>query len=507
MSSFGGISTVSTNEVEELQESVAEIQSVVTPTTLDYNSVITLSQSGSMIYNGADTSVELSALPPHVPGATLVILFPSGTITGDNTVTLADSLNPPASVANGEIFDSSLHYRVWVTAVSTTMVVSTVTVCVDTDFINPTITDAAIDGYVDIIDVTFSESVNWLNASGFSIANHTIDSISGSGTDWSIQLVDPFSVDESRSLVWTSDNTVYDLASNQLLASSIAITNTLGYPTISSAEVTDDALTIVFSEAVDVTGVTGLTLVGTSAVFASVTSGSGTTTVIFALDTPVDEADTITLTITTPNDIESSISGVSLQAASGISVINNTTSYIWQDTFDVDDGSWHALNSAVFTIAGGVLNRSDVGGYRIVYNDTDVTLPAAYTVTATVPHSTLSTNYWGLAALFDSGDNSGIRVIVTNPSNVITAGSSTDWNNGDVEVTVTGGFPASWSTDQNHTFGFTVNADGSCIILLDGFEYGTFTCTNNQGETGLGIAIVGEGNDRDWLSIEVTSIS
>jgi hypothetical protein len=81
-------------------------------------------------------------------------------------------------------------------------------------------------------------------------------------------------------------------------------------------------------------------------------------------------------------------------------------------------------------------------------------------------------------------------------------GEAIGWDWGNVAVTVTGGFPGSWSVNQVHTIGINmVGTNGA--ILLDGEEYGTFTLSTNN-ETGTGVAIVGEGNNRDWLDIKVT---
>lgn len=177
----------------------------------------------------------------------------------------------------------------------------------------------------------------------------------------------------------------------------------------------------------------------------------------------------------------------------------------WSDDFERADGpignSWLAYNSGAAQIVSGAMRRTDTGYYYAMYNMATSTsaLPANYFVTVTVPHSTLSTSFWGIAGRWSNGD--GVRAFFEGPS-TITAGQAQDWNTNNQTITVTGGVPASWSVNQNHTL--TLGLSGTTgTIYLDGSEYGTFTlATNNQ--TGTGVAIVGEGNSRDWYDISVT---
>jgi len=94
-------------------------------------------------------------------------------------------------------------------------------------------------------------------------------------------------------------------------------------PTISSVTISAHVCTVVFSVPVHCTGVTGLSLSGTSAGFYSLVSGDGTTTLVFALSPGALHGETITLDAVVPNDIVSG-SGVPLAAASSVPVTNNT---------------------------------------------------------------------------------------------------------------------------------------------------------------------------------------
>lgn len=181
------------------------------------------------------------------------------------------------------------------------------------------------------------------------------------------------------------------------------------------------------------------------------------------------------------------------------------SSALWSDDFNRADGpagnGWTSPGAAVGSIVSNELSVSGGGGYQVLNNPTDVTLPADYRVIVTIPHSRLSESYWGIALRYLSGN--GTRIFFEGPTNV-TVGDADWYNSGNVTVTVTGGFPASWSLNQDHTIGAEII--GTTVrILLDGQEYGTAThAVNNQ--VGTGIAIVGETNNRTWDDVIVEAI-
>jgi len=191
-------------------------------------------------------------------------------------------------------------------------------------------------------------------------------------------------------------------------------------------------------------------------------------------------------------------------ATSSDSTFNTAGHVYWADYFNRADGAtgngWDTPGSATAEIVSNALRRTDSAGYQVYYNNTDITLPPDYVLTATVPHSTLSTSYWGIASRWSGG--TGVRLLFSNPSTV-TVGLASGWNSGNVTVTETGGFPDSWSVNQNHTISIKM-VGTSGTVYLDGSEYGTFTLATNATLDGTGVAIVGEGNNRDWLDIRVT---
>lgn len=208
------------------------------------------------------------------------------------------------------------------------------------DITAPTVNSATIqDAAPDELIVVFSEAVNVTNTTGLSFSDDlmatTIDSIiSGNGTATVTFQLGGTAVQNGdvANFVYAGTNTIEDLAGNALAASATAVTNNVGgdvtAPTASSATVENadpDALVVVFSEAVNVTNVTGLTLTGdwTGVSVSSVTSGSGTDTVTFALDTPIANGETGSFSYDGTNTIDD-LAGNSLVAGS-TPVTNNVS--------------------------------------------------------------------------------------------------------------------------------------------------------------------------------------
>ncbi len=168
----------------------------------------------------------------------------------------------------------------------------------------------------------------------------------------------------------------------------------------------------------------------------------------------------------------------------------------WQDDFQRTNGdvgnSWIGASSGTAQIVEGNLHRTDSGGYRGFYNLTDETLPANYYVSFVVPDDTVASNWWGLAGRYlpGSGIGTGVKIFwqSNGRSSFIVGNANIDDS---VSITVTNGFPDSWTVDQDHMV--TLRFSGTTVtIYLDGTEYGYFTSsTNNQ--TGTGIASLGDG--------------
>jgi hypothetical protein len=174
---------------------------------------------------------------------------------------------------------------------------------------------------------------------------------------------------------------------------------------------------------------------------------------------------------------------------------------LWQDTFDRANENpavgWTGLNTGGAQISSNALLRTDWGNYRGVYSTAGGSLPADHKVTATVPHATRTAAYWGIAlrVVVDGGATPlGATGIRFGSFDGIVCGNCQSYNNDNVSITVTGGLPASWTTDQDHTV--AVEIIGTSVrIILDGQEYGTASISgkswaNNQ--TGTYVAIVGD---------------
>lgn len=494
------------------QDGVDELNPLVIPVGLTWQGAnLTLTRSGTIEYDGADVSVELVGIPPHVPGSVVSIKFPAGSITGANVVTLADSMGPLDSQDDGEDFNPALDYYVVILALSTQQLMTTCRAEVVRDMTAPEITAATVSGDdPNTINVTTSESVIWSTITGFTCAGHTITGVSGSGTGHALTVTEAFTPEEVTSLVWDGTNTVVDTSSNPLAAGSIVVTNNIGYPEINSVTVNATVCTIVWSEACDAVSLDVGAFIfeassGTPPVLDSLTSGAGTDTWIFALNPPALEGQTLILDVSAGSGVVSSATAFELQAVSGVAVTNDTAAYLWEDDFDRADGpldnGWATTGEA--SIASNALLFSwNVGGFQRVWNMCGEVLPADVRVTWTIPHSTVSSTYWGIGCRFNLAGATGVSVFFEGPTNVYCANTSGYQGAPLLEITVTGGFPVSWSVNQNHTAGIEMVGTAG-RLLLDGVEYGTFICSTNSGTPGLGICIVGEGQNRSWLDVVV----
>ena len=307
-------------------EIVERLESLREPVIVSFDATPNVTQAAEMVYAGADENVVLAAGEgPHVPGAVLSILFPQGTINDPNAVSIGADLHP-----SGASFDPAYDFRVNIFALRTDYLVCSANLEPPTDAAAPTVQSATVaDTDRDAIVVVFNESVTITDASGWSLSGValTVTGVSGSGTIWTLALSGEVVPADSITLNWDGTNTVEDASGNSLEAGSESVVNETAYPTISSAATNDagDALTVTFSEAVTASGVTGLSLSGTSAAFDSVTSGSGTDTVVFALSPSVQSGEAVTMDVASTNDIDD-LSGLALQATTGQSVTNNVAS-------------------------------------------------------------------------------------------------------------------------------------------------------------------------------------
>lgn len=181
---------------------------------------------------------------------------------------------------------------------------------------------------------------------------------------------------------------------------------------------------------------------------------------------------------------------------------------VLSDNFNRADGAvgngWHtpAGFAATGVIASNMLQRTDTAGYQVYVNPAGGGLPADYTVTATFPHSTAQTTYYGLVGRWNGTDGVRVLVVAAPPYDYtqIWCGNAATYNGGNVVLTEDNPVPASWSQNQTHTL--TLRMTGTLIeILLDGVLVGHRTLATNATATGTEYGICGEGGNRLWDSI------
>lgn len=510
-------------EADSIEARVDALERLVQPAALSWTGPeLTLSRSGTIEYDGSDSSVELSGVGPHVPGAVVNILFPAGSINSPNIVTMTDTMGPLSSQADGSDFDDELDYRVFVVAIDENTLSSTaraevVRTTPPVDVTPPEMVSATVENAdPDSLVLVFDETVTIAATTGFSLPGHTFTGVSGSGTTWTFSLGEPFVLGESRTLSWDETNVVVDGSDNALLAGSLPVTNNVGAPSITAAEVNADTLVVTFSEAVTVGGLVGLSLDGTAAEFLTVASGSGTSSVTFTLDADVAYGETVTMSASILNQIESVASSTPLQPVIGYAVTNNTpagSSELWSDDFNrgasatLDNGWVEGHEIALLDTGWAGHTEGHVGftvpanySYSVTYNMADA-LPADNRVTATIPHSmaTSSLQVWGIATRVDPvGDgllilpNSGIKVI--NAFGAWSVGNSV--SDAVENIALAGVYPPSWAVDQDHTV--TLEVIGTTAnVYLDGvlFDSVDISSINARNAPNYGVAIIGMSDD------------
>lgn len=185
---------------------------------------------------------------------------------------------------------------------------------------------------------------------------------------------------------------------------------------------------------------------------------------------------------------------------------------LFLDDFNRADGSvgnnWLDYGSPTSAIVSNHLELSH-SGYAAIYNMCGDALPADYSFQASIPSGSLATRYeWGVGVrCIYTGvpELDGIRVFL-NGLDPIVAGNTKAFNADPVTVTVTNGFPASWSVDQAHTLEITC-VGTTITIILDGQEYGYFTsAVNNQAATGIAFLGNPNGGVHAYDDATVTSV-
>lgn len=591
-----------------------DFDAVATSEILPFSATIDCSQTGIMEYSGADTSLVFTAGdPPFATGAMVTVVIPAGAVTGSNTVTCDGTISQPSDWPAIDI-TTDFVLRFFAESPGSLAVSASQETRPVVDIVAPTITAVSVaDANPNRLVVTTSEPTTWTDATGFALSGYTLGAVTGSGTTHYIAVTPQVPAGTSLgNLTWDATNTVVDSVELPLAAGSRAVTNSVVAPTIASANIVGSTLTINLSEACTCGGITGLSLSGTSETITSLTSGSGTAALVFALSgsvtsgtvtlnatgsnqiadaggtalaavsgvevtfaaapqiasasingdsltvvydmavshsnttnwtatiagvgatvtyasgtgtttlvyttsTAAEEGDVVTLSATAPTGHAATATGVAL-AAFGVSVTNSTSSaptILWEDDFErapgAIGGTWQtSLGSAALVIAndagqGCAYEDGIVYGYHVWQSTpSGVTLPASYRVTATIRHADRNISYWGLVIKWSGGQ--GIRLLRETGDN-LALGNANGFNSDNVSVTVTGGVPASWSVDQDHTVSLAYDATSArCTIYLDGAEYGYGTITVNQATTGTGVGFCGEAQHRYKRSIVVEAL-
>jgi hypothetical protein len=214
------------------------------------------------------------------------------------------------------------------------------------------------------------------------------------------------------------------------------------------------------------------------------------------------------------------VSNNAIPSAAGFASANTLRSRSWTVTTDTGAGvlsddferadvtgianvgnSWYAYNNANANITSGNLIFTTTAGYQAILNPATGSLPANYTVTASIPGATLGT-YFGLIGRWNGSE--GVRLLFTGNRTTITVGNASNYNSGNVTVPAPS-FPASWSnTGIDHTIAMRMT--GTTIeIICDGTVVTTCTCATNAASTGTGYGICGEGQNRAWHSIAAST--
>lgn len=252
----------------------------------------------------------------HRPGVVKLILIPPGH---------ADSLDVPADLnVVGDAFDDTKMFALEVQSFAVGAEVRFASIARSFDArsaVAPTIISATIaDADNDHIVVVFSEDVYLKTLSHVTLdydtvvgTVRTIDSVAGNGTD-TLTFALSGKVTDGDVINLVVRTTPAPALGTQdgvaIVGGSTPITNNVTAPTIVSATVEDaddNKLVVVFSEAVDVASLVGLTLLfsaGAVATLTAIESGNGTATVGFTISRSILATDVFDLVVGASNTID-----------------------------------------------------------------------------------------------------------------------------------------------------------------------------------------------------------
>lgn len=165
-------------------------------------------------------------------------------------------------------------------------------------------------------------------------------------------------------------------------------------------------------------------------------------------------------------------------------------------------------NGAVGEQYEHAFRRTDSGAYRTLGNLCDGAVPAdEYFVTFRFPDATIG-GFCGWVARWN-GVGSGVQVICLGDRLALSFGFAEylNWDTNNAVVTVTGGYPASWSeTTHEHELSFGFPGGARVVVYLDGEEYGYFDAPDTGLGAGTGFAVSGEGSNRVFTRFRVTNL-
>lgn len=186
---------------------------------------------------------------------------------------------------------------------------------------------------------------------------------------------------------------------------------------------------------------------------------------------------------------------------------------IWSDDFERADvtgiasigNGWVAFASGDANIVSGDLVRADSGAYRGVMNPAGSALPADYTVTAVIPHTSITGGFFGIVTRWLTGN--GVAVFFNNSMTSfgqLYVHEAANYLQNSTTVTADNAFPASWTTPTVGDHTMAVQMQGTtCQIYLDSILVGHATISTNN-TTGTGVGWVGDCVGSHIRSIAVT---
>lgn len=501
------------------REAVTEYEAIDWTTTIDPQST---ARAGFPADGVDENQVFTAAAGPFTHSASWSFLIQDGRLSPGRTISFVGiraQSSPPA-------IEAGHNYRILFAVTGPNEIIASCRLEDPTDETPPTITGAEVtNADLDAIAITLSESCVGGLAGEFSLSGGPVDltlgALTGTGASRSIALSRPVVPGESLgTIVWAS-STIRDGSANYLADSSRSVTNSTAYPTFTSATINGTAFVATYGEAVTHSSSANLSLdVGGTPATLTYVSGSGTTQLTYTSSVEATQGQTVTFSASAPTGHASTATGLALQAVTAAEVTNNTAAsagLLWEDTFERAEGAVGGTWEVSVGTPGDVLtivNESGQGNaYESVVAHTyhvwstipaGVTLPASYRATATIRHADRNNDYWGIVLKWASG--TGIRVFCEYTGSIRLGPA--DSVGGNVSVTVTGGMPASWNTDQDHTLGAEYDAEtGRVTIYVDDIEYGYGTLSVNQAATGTGVGVCGESTQKYWRSIRVEAVS